>query len=74
VVERNPQIVVLSERAILFLRLEDIVFCRATAAVAIGHQEDELALVRRLKVRAINEHDRWEDEEEKHCCYDSIAR
>jgi hypothetical protein len=32
-------------------------FCWATAGVAVGHQKDELALVCRLKVRAVNEHE-----------------
>ena len=56
VVERNAEIVVLPECAAFFLRLKDVVFDRATAAVPVGEQKDQLTLVRRLEMRAIDEH------------------
>lgn len=40
-------------------------FGRTTAAVAVRQQKDELALVCRLKVWAINEHDGRGNEEEQ---------
>jgi hypothetical protein len=56
VVERDAEIVVLPECATLLLRLEDVVFGRATVAVPVGEQKDKLTLVRRLEMWAIDEH------------------
>jgi hypothetical protein len=56
VIERDTEIVVLPGCAAFLLRLYDIVFGRATVVVPVGEQKDELSLVRRLKMRAINEH------------------
>ena len=50
------EIVVLPESALFLLRLHDVVLGRATAAVAVGDQKYELALVRRLEMWAIDEH------------------
>lgn len=65
VVEWDTHIVVLPERPVLILRLQDVVFGRTTAVVAIRQQKDELSLVGRLKVWAVNEHDGRGNEEKK---------
>ncbi len=54
--ERDAEIVVLPDSPAFLLQLNDLVFARATACVPVREQKDEFALVRSLKMRAVNEH------------------
>jgi hypothetical protein len=56
VIERDIEIVVLVDCPFFLLQLKDLVPVRATASVPVRAQKDEFALVRRLKMRTVDEH------------------
>ncbi len=55
--ERDVEIVVLQDGVGFLLQLNDRVVGRVTAGVPVRVQKDEFTLVRRLKMRAVDEHD-----------------
>jgi hypothetical protein len=56
VLERDADIVVLSDCPLFLLQLKDLVFVRATATVPVREQKDEFTPVRRLKMWTVDEH------------------